>query len=85
MRVDDSNLAVGLRVQRSADWHYDNQDGGAGKGGSILSWMTLGGVVGGAGQVKEGDQVTNMKKSRVRKIGARDSSHRIHGFTPLLR
>ena len=26
MQVDDSNLAVGLRVQRGADWRYSNQE-----------------------------------------------------------
>ena len=44
MRVDESNLAVGLRVQRGADWDWDNQDGGAGKGGSVIGWKNMGGV-----------------------------------------
>eukprot|EP01045_Picozoa_sp_COSAG04_P031893 COSAG04_NODE_6069_length_1417_cov_2.070561_1_plen_459_part_01 len=42
-RVDSTNVRVGLRVVRGADWTYDDQDGGEGRGGAVIGFTAMDG------------------------------------------
>jgi len=52
--LDETNIRLGIRVQRGCDWSWWDQDGGPGKYGTVQGFAYLGGPKFGRGNPDEG-------------------------------